>query len=98
MLAQPPVVDIAARLRLSRAQVLIKWVLQRTNGRSVVFRSSKAERLAENLAAAATPPLTEEDLARIDDITAPAGGEDGAHANPGTHAGTKYCWDPSEIA
>ncbi len=48
VLAESVVVDIAKRIGRSPAQVVLRWALQR--GTSVVAKSTKPERLAENLA------------------------------------------------
>lgn len=58
-----PVRAIAARLGATPAQVILRWHLDL--GLSVIPRSSRAEGLAENLAAAALPPLSADDLAAM---------------------------------
>ena len=47
VLAEPVVGEIAKRVRRTPAQVVLRWALQR--GTSVVAKSTKPERLAENL-------------------------------------------------
>eukprot|EP00617_Octactis_speculum_P018046 CAMPEP_0185761584 /NCGR_PEP_ID=MMETSP1174-20130828/20518_1 /TAXON_ID=35687 /ORGANISM="Dictyocha speculum, Strain CCMP1381" /LENGTH=283 /DNA_ID=CAMNT_0028442879 /DNA_START=63 /DNA_END=914 /DNA_ORIENTATION=- len=94
VLAQSPVVDIASRLGLSEAQILIKWGIQRTNGHSVVFRTSNCAHLPENLAVDAVPSLFDADLRLIDAVTASTGDKGPCAAG----ANAKYCWDPSGIA
>jgi D-xylose reductase len=47
VLAEPTVTEIAARLNVSAAQVVLKWGLQR--GTAVIPKTSKPERLLENL-------------------------------------------------
>ncbi|KIM81033.1 hypothetical protein PILCRDRAFT_72319 [Piloderma croceum F 1598] len=60
----PVVSTIAARLNVSAAQVLLKWV--RSKGVAVVTTSSKKERLAEYLAVEELPDLTAAEIAAID--------------------------------
>jgi diketogulonate reductase-like aldo/keto reductase len=62
----PVVRDIARRRRLTPAQVLLKWSLQR--GFAVIPRSTSPERLAENLAVLTLPPLHKEDLHLLDTL------------------------------
>ena len=47
VLSQPVVLDIAARVQRTPAQVVLRWGVQR--GTSVIPKTSKAERLKENL-------------------------------------------------
>lgn len=60
----PVVSTIAARLNISAAQVLLKWV--RSKGVVVVTTSSKKERLAEYLEVEELPDLTAAEIAAID--------------------------------
>jgi D-xylose reductase len=48
VLGEPAVRDVAARLRRSPAQVVLRWALQRGTG--VIPKTSRAERLRENFA------------------------------------------------
>lgn len=103
LFSHAPVEQVAARLGITKAQVLIKWGVQRTNGRSVVFRTSNASRLAENLAAAEAPHLSDGDLEKLDSIAAGEG--ESVSAEKGQLCGDvertpgqKYCWDAKEIA
>ena len=110
LLAHEPVAQAAARLGITKAQVLIKWGIERTNGHSVVFRTSNVSRIAENLAAAEAPLLSDADLQNLDSIArrrirAVGAGEGNSMAAAkevgaceGETAGKKYCWDAKEIA
>ncbi|KIO23259.1 hypothetical protein M407DRAFT_214936 [Tulasnella calospora MUT 4182] len=60
-----PVRKAAERLNATPVQVLLAWV--RSKGAVVVTTSSKAERLQEYLAAGDLPPLTNEEIAAIDE-------------------------------
>ena len=62
-LADPVVLDIAARTGLTPAAVCIKWGLQR--GHVVIPFSVKRPQYLASLQAAVSPPLTEDDLAAI---------------------------------
>lgn len=62
VLEQPPVLIAAERLRKTPAQVVLRWGLQR--GCCVISKSSKIERLQENLAVADFT-LTEQEMASI---------------------------------
>lgn len=62
LLADPTILDIAQRLNATPAQVLLQWGLAR--GVSVIPKSVRPERLAENLAAA-NLRLSAEDQQRI---------------------------------
>jgi len=63
-LRDPAVAAIAARLGATPAQVILAWHLRR--GLSAVPKSARAERLAENLAAAAVAPrLTDDDVRAV---------------------------------
>ncbi|RDX49998.1 Aldo/keto reductase [Lentinus brumalis] len=63
-----PVEAAAKRLNASPAQVLLLWV--RSKGVAVVTTSSSKEHLEEYLAIADLPPLTEEEIAAIDEAGA----------------------------
>jgi D-xylose reductase len=62
VLSQPVVVEIARRLQRSPAQVVLRWGVQR--GTSVIPKTSRLERLAENLAVFDFT-LSSEDMAAI---------------------------------
>jgi D-xylose reductase len=62
VLAEPTVTEIAARLNVSAAQVVLKWGLQR--GTAVIPKTSKPERLLENLTLAGFE-LSGDDVAAI---------------------------------
>ena len=62
VLAEPTVTEIAARLNVSAAQVVLKWGLQR--GTAVIPKTSKPERLLENLTLAGFE-LSGDDMAAI---------------------------------
>ncbi len=62
VLAQPAVIDIAGRLGKTPAQVVLRWGIQR--GTSIVPKTTKVERLAEN-AALFDFELTGEDMQTI---------------------------------
>lgn len=62
VLAEPAVVQIAQRLQVSPAQVVLRWGLQR--GTAVIPKTTKPERLAENLDLSGFE-LTDADMAAI---------------------------------
>lgn len=62
-MADPVVLDIAARTGLSPAAVCLKWGVQR--GHVVIPFSVKREQYAASLAAVAAPPLSEADMAAL---------------------------------
>jgi len=62
VIAQPAVIDIARRLGKTPAQVVLRWGVQR--GTSIVPKTTKVERLAEN-AALFDFALTSEDMRAI---------------------------------
>lgn len=62
LLQDPAIISIAARHRVTPAQVLIQWGISR--GVSVIPKSVRPERLAENFAAAHVQ-LTDDDLRQI---------------------------------
>jgi len=114
LLSHAQVAQVASRLGITKAQVLIKWAIERTNGRSVVFRTSNLSRIAENLASADAPRLSEADLASLDGIclrAARAVHDGGGNSEMGKAdevagdkglrpeiPGKKYCWDAADIA
>ena len=62
VLAEPTVTEIAARLNVSAAQVVLKWGLQR--GTAVIPKTSKPERLLENMTLEGFE-LSDDDMAAI---------------------------------
>ena len=63
--------EMAPRYKCSVAQLTLAWTLSKPWMHSVIFGTTKMEQVVENLAAVDIK-LTEEDVARIDKLTAPA--------------------------
>jgi alcohol dehydrogenase (NADP+) len=63
LLENPLVLGIASKMKITPAQVLLRWGLQR--GMSVIPKSTNPARLAENFAVLEVPPLSEEDVAAL---------------------------------
>ena len=63
----PIVGYIAAKLSVTPAQVILKWILQQ--GALAIPRSTDHERLTDNLAAMKMLPLTPEDMDLLSSIT-----------------------------
>ncbi len=62
--------DIAAERGQSMAQLAISWLLTDVRITSVIVGASSTAQLADNLRAASAPPLTPEDMRRVEDILA----------------------------
>ncbi len=65
--------ELAAARGQTMAQLALTWLLRDARVTSVLVGVSRVEQLAENIAAATAPPLTDEEIARIDAVlNAPA--------------------------
>ena len=60
--------EIAAARGQSLAQMALLWVLQDSTVTSALIGASKPEQITENVRALDAPPLTAEELSRIDAI------------------------------
>ncbi|KAJ7161831.1 Aldo/keto reductase [Mycena crocata] len=67
-----PIAEVAKRLASSPAQVILSWA--RAKGVIIVTTTGSKERLSEYLAVADLPPLTEAEIAAIDDAGAKGSG------------------------
>jgi alcohol dehydrogenase (NADP+) len=63
VLESPVILEIANRLSITPAQVILKWAMQQ--GTSTIPKSSNPHRLAENLAAATLPDLSTANMAAL---------------------------------
>jgi len=90
LLADPTIADIAASHHITPAQVVLSWNLQR--GMSVIPKSVKSHRLAENLAASALS-LSDADMERIAAIDKNSRYVDGSFwVYPGGHYTLEELW------
>lgn len=81
-LADPTIAEIAAAHGKSPAQVMLRWHLQQ--GRSAIPKSTRAHRIAENIAVTDIT-LTDDELARLDALdTGRRGGPDPDAVDPST--------------
>jgi diketogulonate reductase-like aldo/keto reductase len=80
LIAHPKIVEIAAKRGQSPVQVCLRWAMQ--HGYVVIPKSTKADRIVENMKSVEGADLSPEDMSAIDDLD----------------SNFRTCWDPTNIA
>jgi D-xylose reductase len=82
--------SIAASLRLSRAQVLLRWSIQ--HGVWVIPKSTSHSHIQSNIMMKSAAKLSDVDMNRMDSLL------DRFSADSGVEMPKKFCWNPDSVA